>query len=88
MSEGNGRILTELKQRKEELHKTEELIQRKGTESQEKYLENIQGEVMEFQRTQPYELMQKTKELGYRENRGIKNICFEIPRGNKMEFIC
>jgi len=43
---------------------------------------------MEFQRTQPYELMQKTKELGYRENRGIKNICFEIPRGNKMEFIC
>jgi len=41
MSEGIGRILTEIKERKEELHKTEELIQTKGRKSQEKYHHNI-----------------------------------------------
>jgi len=41
MSEGIGRILAEIKERKEKLHKTEELIQTKGRKSQEKCYDNV-----------------------------------------------
>jgi hypothetical protein len=40
---------------------------------------------MEFQRTQHYDLIYRTtKELGYRVNCGVENICIEISRGNKI----
>jgi hypothetical protein len=40
---------------------------------------------MEFKLKKYYDLMHTTtKELGYRVNREIKNICIEISRGNKI----
>jgi DMSO/TMAO reductase YedYZ molybdopterin-dependent catalytic subunit len=47
-----------------------------------KYLNSIKGEIMEFQRTQHYDLMYTTtKELGYRVNCGGKNSCIEDYKG-------
>jgi len=50
-----------------------------------KYLENICNEIMEFQRTGRYNLMcMKTKELGWKETQGIKNIGIEDSQGNSV----
>jgi hypothetical protein len=39
---------------------------------------------MEFQRTGRFDLMyMKTKELGWKENQGIQNICVKHTQGNR-----
>jgi len=53
--------------------------------AKKEYLENICKEIMEFQRTRRYDLMyMKTKELGWRENQGIRNIGIEDSQGNRI----
>jgi len=47
------------------------------------YLENICNEIMEFQSTGFYDLMYtKTKEIGWKETKGIQNIGIEDSQGN------
>jgi thermostable 8-oxoguanine DNA glycosylase len=49
------------------------------------YLENICNEIMEMQRTGRYDLMyMKTKELGWKETQGIRNIGTEDFQGNRI----
>jgi hypothetical protein len=49
------------------------------------YLENACREIMEFHRRGRYDLMyMKTKELGWKETQGIKNIGIEDSQGNRI----
>jgi hypothetical protein len=49
------------------------------------YLGNISTELMEYKRTGRYDLMyMKTKELGWKETQGIKNICIKDSQGNRI----
>jgi hypothetical protein len=58
---------------------------KKATDNAKKeYLENLCNEIMEFQRTRRYDLMyMKTKELGWKEKQGIRNISIEDSQGNR-----
>jgi hypothetical protein len=50
-----------------ELQKTDKIIYRERRKGQEKHIDSIKGEIMEFQRTQHYDLMYtKAKELAIR----------------------
>ena len=50
-------------------------MKRATDNAKKEYLENIRNEIMEFQRTGSYVLMyMKTKELGWKETKGIQNI--------------
>ena len=59
---------------------------KRATETAKKeYLENICNEIIEFQRTGPYDLMyMKTKELGWNESQGIKSTGIEDSQGNRI----
>jgi hypothetical protein len=47
------------------------------------YLESICYEIIEFKKTERYDLMyMKTKELGWKENHGIQNVGIEDSQGN------
>jgi len=53
--------------------------------TKKEYVEIICNEIMEHQRTGRYDLMyMKTKELGWKETQGIKNIDIEDSRGNRI----
>jgi hypothetical protein len=53
--------------------------------AKKEYLENICNEIVEFQRTGPYDLMNmKTKELGWKETQAIQNTGIEVSQRNKV----
>jgi hypothetical protein len=53
--------------------------------AKKEYLENICKEMMEFQQAGRYDLMyMKTKELGWKEMKGIQNIGIEDFQGNRI----
>jgi hypothetical protein len=71
------------RRRKEELQKIEERFEKSEDNAKKEYLESISDEIIEFQRTGRYDLMyMKTKELGWKENRGIQNIGIEDSQRN------
>ena len=58
--------------------------ERATEEAKQEYLENTCTEIIEFHRTGCYDLMyMKTKELGWKENQGIRNIGIEDSQGNR-----
>jgi hypothetical protein len=58
-------------------------LKRATDKAKKEYLENICNEITVFQRTGRYDLMyMKTKELGWRETQGIRNIGIEDSQGN------
>ena len=59
---------------------------KKATEkAKREYLENACTEIMEFHRTDRYDLMyMQTKELGWTETQGIQNIGIEDSQGNRI----
>jgi hypothetical protein len=60
-------------------------LKRATDNAEEEYLENVCNEIMEFQRTWPYDLMyMKTKELGWKETQGIQNIGIEDSQRNRV----
>jgi len=60
-------------------------LKRATDNAKKEYLENICNKIMEFQRTGHYDLMyMKTKELGWKETQGIKNIGIEDSLGNRI----
>jgi len=53
--------------------------------AKKEYLENACTEIMEFHRTGCYDLMyMKTKEVGWKETQGIRNIGIEDSQGNRI----
>ena len=51
--------------------------------AKKQYLKRIHEEIMEFKRTGSTDSMyMNTKELGWKENHGIQNICIEDAEGN------
>jgi len=62
-------------------------LNRATDNAKKEYLENICNEIMEFQRTERYDLMyMKTKVLGWKETQGIQNIGIEDSQGNRVLF--
>jgi hypothetical protein len=60
-------------------------LKRTTDNAKKKYLKNICDEILEFQRTERYDLMyMKTKELGWKKNQGIQNIGIENSQGNRI----
>ena len=60
-------------------------LKRATDNAKKEYLENICKEMMEFQRTEFYDLMyMKTKELGWKKTQGIQNIGIEDCQGNRI----
>jgi hypothetical protein len=60
-------------------------LKRATDNDKKEYLESICDEIIEFQRTGHYDLMyMKTKELGWKENRGIQNLGIEDSLGNMI----
>jgi hypothetical protein len=60
-------------------------LKRATDNAKKEYLGNISTELMEYQRTGRYDLMyMKTKELGWKETKGIKNIGIKDSQGNRI----
>jgi hypothetical protein len=58
-------------------------LKRATYKAKKEYLESVCDEIIEFQRTGRYDLMyMKTKELGWKENRGIQNVDIEDAHEN------
>jgi hypothetical protein len=58
-------------------------LKRATDNAKKEYLENICDEIIEFQRTERYDLMyMKTRELGWKENHWIQNMGIEESQGN------
>jgi hypothetical protein len=58
-------------------------LKRATDNAKKEYLGSICDEIIEFQRTGSYDLMyMKTRELGWKENHGIRNIGIEDSQGN------
>ena len=56
-------------------------LKRATDNAKNEYLENICNEIMEFQRTERYNLMyMKTKELGWKETQGIQKLASKTPK--------
>ena len=68
--------------RQEELQEVGEPIKKSHRKCQKEYLENIGNEIIEYQTTGHYDVMyMKTKEVGWKETRGIQNIGIEDSQG-------
>jgi hypothetical protein len=60
-------------------------LKRATGNAKKEYLKNICKAIMEHERTGRYDLMyMKTKELGWKETQGIKNIGIEDSKGNRI----
>jgi hypothetical protein len=60
-------------------------LKRATDKAKKEYLENACAEIMEFHRTDRYDLIyMKTKELGWKETQGIQNIGKEDSHGNRI----
>jgi hypothetical protein len=60
-------------------------LKRATNNAKKEYLENTCNEIMEFQRTGPYNLMyMKTKEPGWKKTQVIQNIGIEHSQGNRI----
>jgi len=60
-------------------------LKRATDNAKKKYLENIYNDITEFQRTGRYDLMyMKTKELGWKDTKGIQNIGIEDSQRNRI----
>jgi hypothetical protein len=58
-------------------------LKRATDKAKKEYLESICEEIIEFERKGCYDLMyMKTKELGWKEHRGIQNSGIEDSQGN------
>jgi hypothetical protein len=60
-------------------------LERATDNAKKEYLKNICDEIMEFQRTERYDLLyMKTKVLGWKETQGIQNIGTEDSQRNRI----
>ena len=83
MKEGNGRNTEEGRKNYRRLRNE---LKRAKDNAKKEYLAKIRNEITEFQRRGRYDLMyMKTKELGWKETQGIKNIGIEDSQVNRVE---
>jgi hypothetical protein len=60
-------------------------LKRPTDNAKKEYLENTCNEIMEFQGTGCYDLMNmRTKDLGWKKTQGIKNTDIEVSKGNRI----